>query len=90
MKLNLYIMLNVNNVLSTPYKDRKMKNLMFRRRRRRRKTKTKNEDEKRRRKTKTEDENGVDRKRTGRRKNVNSKQTCVSSQQIFLRKRALP
>jgi hypothetical protein len=64
-------MLNVNTL-----PNRKDEELMFRRRRRRRKTKTKDKDERRKRKTKTEDENGVDRKRTVRKKKNISKQMC--------------
>jgi hypothetical protein len=48
------------------------------------KTKDENEDERRKRrrktKTKTKDENGVDRKRTERKKKVNFQNKCVSSQ----------
>ena len=80
-------MLDVNNVLPTPYQKviERWRLLMFRRRRRRRKTKTKtkneNEDERRKRrrktKTKTKDENGVDRKRTERKKKVNFQNKCA-------------
>ena len=61
-------MLDVNNVLPTPYQKviERWRLLMFRRRRRRRKTKTK-----------TKDENGVDRKRTERKKKVNFQNKCA-------------
>jgi hypothetical protein len=54
------------------------------------KTKDENEDERRKRrrktKTKTKDENGVDRKRTERKKKVNFQNKCVSSQNHRMKK----
>jgi hypothetical protein len=84
-------MLDVNNVLPTPYQKviERWRLLMFRRRRRRRKTKTKTKDEnederrKRRRKTKTA---SIEKEQKERRKNI-SKQMCVSSQNIQYEKR---
>jgi hypothetical protein len=77
-------MLDVNNVLPTPYQKviERWRLLMFRRRRRRRKrrrkTKTKTKDENERRKRRS--------KKNSRKKKVNFQNKCVSSQNKQMRK----
>ncbi len=78
MRLNLYyILLNVNNVLPTPYKDRKMKIFSG--------FDDVDVDEKR----KPKDERRRS-KKNRRKKKVNSKQRALVPNTKFLRKRALP